>query len=84
LADGEPVIRVIHRYPVLHPLAYLLERRCGRGGLVLCALELRPEYVEARYLLAQLCRPAASGFSAAATELQPAALARLLEASALP
>ncbi|MDD5707029.1 MAG: glycoside hydrolase family 2 TIM barrel-domain containing protein, partial [Kiritimatiellae bacterium] len=42
LADDEPVIRVIHRYQVCHPLAYLLERSVGRGGLIVCALELKP------------------------------------------
>ncbi|MBI2441513.1 MAG: hypothetical protein HYV35_09095 [Lentisphaerae bacterium] len=55
LAEGEPVIRVIHRYPVCHPLAYLLERSMGTGGLILCALQLNPAWPEARYLLAQLC-----------------------------
>ena len=60
LADGEPVIRVIHRYPVLHPLAYLVERSVGAGGLVLCALDLNPGWAEARYLLAAMCRHAAS------------------------
>jgi hypothetical protein len=56
LADSDPVIRVIHRYPVLHPLAYFVERRVGEGRLVLCALELDPDWVEARWLLSAICR----------------------------
>ena len=35
LADDDPIIRVIHRFPTLHPLGYLLERRVGDGGLIL-------------------------------------------------
>lgn len=52
LHDEDPIIRVIHRYPVLHPLGYLVERSCGAGRLILSALELRPQWPEARYLLA--------------------------------
>jgi hypothetical protein len=51
LNDEDPVIRVIHRYPVGHPLGYLLERQCGRGRLILSALDLNPAWPEARYLL---------------------------------
>lgn len=61
LADGEPVIRVIHRYPVCHPLAYLLERSVGSGGMILCALHLHPAFPEAGYLLTALCAYAGGG-----------------------
>ena len=77
-ADGDPVIRVIHRYPVLHPLGYRVERRCGQGGLIVSALDLRPELVEARHLLAQLCRHAASPAFHPEQELSSATTARLL------
>ena len=83
LAEGDPVIRVIHRYPVLHPLGYLVERRCGRGGLVLCALDLRPEFVEARHLLAHVCRHIGSAAFRPALELTDATLGRLLTAGRL-
>ncbi len=78
LADGDPVIRVIHRYPTLHPLAYLVERRVGDGGLILCALELNPDWIEARGLLGQLCTYAGSSAFPPVLELRPAAQARLL------
>jgi hypothetical protein len=55
LAEGEPVIRVIHRYPVCHPLAYLVERSVGQGGIILCAMQLNPAFPEAHYLLKCLC-----------------------------
>jgi hypothetical protein len=79
LTGAEPVIRAIHRYPVLHPLAYLTEAACGEGGLIVCALGLRPAFVEARYLLAQLCRYAASAAFRPAQELTPASLRRCTE-----
>jgi hypothetical protein len=83
LADGEPVIRVIHRYPVCHPLAYLLERAVGTehsvgtGGLILCALQLNPAWPEARYLLRQLCDYAASNTFRPVLDLSAASLAQL-------
>jgi len=84
LAAGDPVIRVIHRYPVLHPLGYLVERRVGRGGLAICALDLRPGFVEAGFLLAAVCRHAASDRFRPARSLSKAALERIVEACALP
>lgn len=55
LNSGDPVIRVLHSYPVCHPLGYLIERRLGKGGLILSALNLDQSLPEARYLLAQIC-----------------------------
>lgn len=78
LSEGEPIIRVIHRYPTLHPLAYLVERRVGAGALLLCALELNSEWVEARWLLAQFCLYAMSDACRPDLELAPETLERLL------
>lgn len=84
LAEGEPVIRVIHRYPVLHPLAYLVERRVGAGGLILCALDLNPAWVEARWLLSEVCRAAATKNAwDSALPISAATETRLLEAAGL-
>ena len=55
LNEGEPVIRVMHSYSICRPLAYLMERRVGQGGVILSALELDQSWPEARYLLAQMC-----------------------------
>ena len=50
LNDRDPIIRVIHRFPTCYPLAYLLERRIGKGHLMICALEFNAQWPEARYL----------------------------------
>lgn len=83
LADGDPVIRVIHRYPTLHPLGYLVERQVGAGGLILCALELNPDWVEARWLLRQLCAYGASDAFRPAQPLTDETCARLLAAGGI-
>ncbi len=80
LADGEPILRVIHRYPVMHPLAYLTARRVGAGGLLLCALELNPDWIEARWLLSALCRRLASDAWRPAAELSAAATETIRQA----
>ena len=58
LNDEDPIVRTIHRYPVLHPLGYLVERSCGAGRLIISALDLQPSWPEARYLLDCICRAA--------------------------
>jgi len=77
LAGGEPVIRVIPRYPVCHPLAYLLERSVGAGGLIVCALQLNPAWPEARYLLSRLCAHIAGAEFRPEYGLSDQALARI-------
>jgi hypothetical protein len=84
LADGDPVIRVIHRYPVFHPLGYLVERQVGDGRLVVCALELDRSLPEGRYLLAQMCRYLAGADAEVAPILSEEDIARIVAATALP
>ena len=84
LTKGEPVIRVIHRYPVCHPLGYLLEVAYGAGGMIISALDLNQAWPEARYLLAQLCNYATSGTFRPAMSLGQGDLARIVTATALP
>jgi hypothetical protein len=52
--QSEPVIRSFGTSFVCKALAYLLEIAVGKGGFVLCALDLSPELPEARYLLSCL------------------------------
>ena len=59
LNDADPVLRVIHSYPVGRSLGYLVERSFGKGGIILCALDLNQEWPEARYLLSSMCAYAA-------------------------
>ncbi|MHB9025007.1 MAG: glycoside hydrolase family 2 protein [Armatimonadota bacterium] len=82
LTDGEPAVRVIHRYPVCRPLGYLHEVAVGKGRLILCGLSLSPEWVEARYLLTQLCAYALNPMAPAPT-VSAATLASLKTATAL-
>jgi len=51
LDDGEPIIRVTHRYPICRPLAYLLKRSYGKGYIIFSAMNLDYKFPEARYLL---------------------------------
>jgi len=76
LADEDPIVRAIHRYPVLHPLGYLVERSCGAGRLIVSALDFQPAWPEARYLLHCLSRATSSP----ATALPREQLLRLSEA----
>jgi hypothetical protein len=80
LDDGEPIIRLIHRYNVLHPLGYLLERRVGEGGLIICALGLDPGWTEARWLFGRISDYALSDSFRPARELSGKSIARLLAA----
>ena len=84
LAQGDPVIRVIHRYPVCHPLAYLLERSVGKGGLIISSLDLNPSWPEARYLLTQVCTYAGSKRFRPTIELSDPALRRIMKYTAVP
>lgn len=84
LEDGEPVIRVIHRFPVCHPVAHLLERSVGKGRLILTSLDLRPEWPEARQLLDCLCAYAGSGRSDQAQVMPDHSLVCLRRAAATP
>jgi hypothetical protein len=55
----EPVIRQVGTYQVCQKLAYLIEFAFGKGGIIICALDLNPKLPEARYLLSQILTYAA-------------------------
>ena len=78
------MVRVIHRYPVFHPLGYLVERRVGRDRLVVSALDLESSLAEGRYLLAQMCQYLAGADLAEAGVLSEEGIARIVDACALP
>jgi hypothetical protein len=83
LNAGDPIIRVIHSYPVGRSLAYLVERVVGQGGFILCSLGLDPALPEARALLAGLCHYAAGERFAPGLEADEACLAAIVEGSSL-
>jgi len=84
LTDGEPVIRVMHSYPVGRSLGYLFEGAVGEGRLILCALNLDQSWPEARYLLAQMCQYAANGPLAPAAPLSQRTILDILDGTLIP
>jgi hypothetical protein len=82
LSEGDPVLRVIHRYPVFHSLGYVVERQLGKGRLVLCALGLDQALPEGSYLLAQMCSYMAGEQLEEAPALSEHGVARLVAACA--
>jgi beta-galactosidase len=65
LNDADPVIRVMHSFPVGRSLAYLTERRLGKGGVIVCALNLDATFPEGSLVFADLCEYAVAGTSSA-------------------
>ena len=83
LDKADPIIRVIHRYPVCRPLAYLLERDYGKGGLIISALNLDQNLPEAQWLLASMCEYSAGDEFNPAEKLSQESLISLKAATAL-
>jgi len=69
----QPVIRAFSTYFVCHPLAYLVEFRFGRGGIILTALDLNQSWPESRYLLSAILRYAGSDAFDPPNRLRPSA-----------
>ena len=84
LNSGDPVIRVLHCYPVFRPLAYLVECGLGKGTIIICALDLDQSLPEGRYLLAQICEHAVSGVSQPMMELSDIAIRNLIFGTSIP
>lgn len=90
LNGADPVIRVMHSFPVGRSLGYLVEAAVAggpagrRGGLVITALSLEPDRVEARHLLASLIAYASGPDFAPTLELGSEAIEALMEGTALP
>ena len=81
LEQAEPVLRVLSTYFVAEALAYLVEVSLGEGGLIICALNLDQALPEARYLLAEMLRYAASPAFRPEAPLPAKGLAQLVRAS---
>jgi hypothetical protein len=80
----DPVIRVMHSFPVARPLAYLAEAAVGRGGVILCALDLDQANPEARHLLGCLSAYAAGRLFAPRHALSEEVLGYILRVTAVP
>ena len=84
LSEEDPVIRVIHRYPVCRSLGALTEGACGCGRLFLSALQLDPAWPEARHLLGCVCTHAGEAPAPDLAQLSEETLGFLCEAASLP
>ncbi len=84
LTAAEPIIRVLHSYPVGRSLGYLYEGAVGEGRLLISALDLNQSWPEARYLLRQFCNYLLSAEGANVAPLSAEALAALVEGTLLP
>ncbi len=82
LNDTDPVIRVLHSYPVGRSLGYLVERKLGSGALIVTALDFNQDWPEARYLLAAICRYALN--PAPQTPLSDETRRTLVDGTSLP
>jgi hypothetical protein len=83
LTGDDPLIRCIHQYLIGRPLAYLVECALGKGGLMLCSLDLNQTWPEARYLLSQLCTYVAGDQFKPITGITEETLVRLLQAGSI-
>jgi hypothetical protein len=81
LGAAKPAIRAISSYFVAAPVAYLVESQVGKGGLVICALELDQKWPEARYLLASIAAYAAGESFRPKNRVTKQALGKLIEAA---
>jgi hypothetical protein len=82
--SSEPIIRALSTYYVCHPLSYLSEFALGKGGLIICALDLNQKWPEARCLLGAILRHAAGRDFQPKDALSDSALRHLLQEGALP
>ena len=78
LADGDPVIRMIHSYQVNRPLGYLVERKVGAGYLVVTSMKFDQSLPESQYLLGQMARYAQAGQWNACAEISEKAIRMLI------
>ncbi len=84
LNGADPVIRVMHSYPVGRSLGYLVDAAYGAGRLILCALEVHAAWPEARALLARLLAYAAGDCVGPGTPLTEEGMAAILAGTQIP
>lgn len=84
LTDTEPIIRVMHSYPIGRSLGYVYEGAVGAGLLMVSALDLNQSWPEARYLLRQFCNYLLLAEPTEVPSLSAEALVALAEGTSLP
>ena len=61
LNDSDPIIRMIHAYQVCRSLGYLVERRVGKGLVIVTSLCIDESFKESLYLLSKIVEYAEGG-----------------------
>ena len=61
LNDEDPVIRMIHAYQVCRSLGYLVERKLGKGLLIVTSLCIDEKFIESMYFLSKVTEYAVNG-----------------------
>jgi len=83
LNGADPVIRVMHSYPVGRSLGYLVDAAYGKGRLIICSLDLNQAWPEARYLLNRLIAYAGSDSFGPSVTLSDEAIQAIMQGTAL-
>jgi len=83
LNGADPVIRVMHSYPVGRSLGYLVDAAYGKGRLIICSLDLNQAWPEARYLLNRLIAYAGSDSFRPGVTLSDEAIQAIMQGTAL-
>ena len=84
LNKGNPIFRQLHNYVVGRPLAYLTEYSIGKGGIIICALNLDKSFIEGYYLLSQICNYETGSKFDPTLELSESSLDILISKTNLP
>lgn len=84
LNAADPVIRVMHSYPVGRSLGYLVDAAYGQGRLIICALDLNQEWPEARALLNRVIAYAAGNSFRPGVALSEEAMQTIMQATQIP
>ncbi len=84
LNEQDPLIRVMHSYPIGRSLGYLAECAVGEGGMVLCSLDLNQEWPEARCLLASVLTYLSGDGFRPAVRLDDEHLRRIIDFTSMP
>jgi len=84
LNGADPVIRVMHSYPVGRSLGYLVDASYGKGRLIITALDMNQDWPEARALLNRLVAYAAGDAFGPGLALSEDAIAAIMDGTTLP
>ena len=74
---------MIHAYQVSRSLGYIVERRLGKGLIIITSLDICDKHPESLYLFSQMEKYAESGSWADCPEISEAAIASIISGTNL-